>query len=88
MKHHAHCKEDNSKFVWGLLVGSAVGIAIGGLIMYATHKEDSILDEIQHATKEAKKKVTNAVNEGLEELEDISHKISKSAKETLKHVNG
>lgn len=71
--------------LWGLLIGVAVVAAVGGLIIYANrHKKKSVLDEIHHVAENAKKKVSKAINEGLEELEDASEKLSKKAQKIIK----
>ena len=84
---HAASHHGNNKLLWGLLIGAAVGVAIGGVIFYAGHKDISIVDEIDHITKEAKKKVSKIVEEGLDELEQTSDKIRKSAKDVLKKAS-
>jgi hypothetical protein len=84
MKKQVTPQSNHKKLVWGLVIGAAVGVAIGGLFLYAKNNDISILDEIDEATRKAKKKVSKAISEGLEELEDVSEKIGKSAKEVLK----
>jgi hypothetical protein len=84
MKKQVKPQHDNKKLVWGLVIGAAIGAAIGGLFLYAKHNDISILDEIDEATRKARKKVSKAISESLDELEDVSEKIGKSAKEVLK----
>ena len=87
MKKQVKSQPDHKKLVWGLVIGAAVGVAIGGLFLYAKHNDISILDEIDEATRKAKKKVSKAISEGLDELEGASERISKSAKEVLKKAH-
>lgn len=84
MKKQMKQKHDHSKLVWGLVIGAAVGVAIGGFMLYAKNNDISVLDEIEDAAKKAKKKVSKSIDEGLEELESASKKLTKSANEIVK----
>ncbi|MCL1938708.1 MAG: hypothetical protein FWF52_09975 [Candidatus Azobacteroides sp.] len=63
----------------GLLVGAAIGL------YFASSEEDKsrFMDDINCKVDKAKKAIGKAVNDGLEELDKATEKVTKVAKETF-----
>ena len=65
---------DNSKFLTGLLVGVAAGVAIGYFL--TTDKGREILDDIKSAASDAGEEVKNVIAKGKKWAEDIEEKTN------------
>ncbi len=67
-------KPENSKLLLGLLAGAAVGAAIG--YFAACDDRDEIIDKIGGTVDKAKKKISKAINDGIEELDVAVDKVN------------
>ena len=66
----------------GLLVGAAVGIYLAS----NDEQKEEFIDDINSKVNNAKEKIGQAVDAGLEELGKVSEKISQAAQEVVSKV--
>jgi gas vesicle protein len=64
--------KDNSKLIFGLLIGAIAGAAIS--VFISSDKGQEIIDDIKDATGKAEKDFKKAINNAVDKFED---KISK-----------
>ncbi len=63
-----------------------LGAAAAAYFLTSDDKKREIMDDIEHAVKKAKRKVKNAVDSGIYEIDEAAEKVSRMAKDTLEDV--
>ncbi|MDR0866476.1 MAG: YtxH domain-containing protein [Candidatus Symbiothrix sp.] len=76
----------SSNLLIGLGIGVLVGAAIGAF--FATSDEDKaeFTDEVNSTVNKAKKRIGKVVNDGLEELDKATERVTQVAKDTISRV--
>jgi hypothetical protein len=62
------------KLISGIIVGAAIGIAIGALLLSDRKKE--FRGDIEDSVDKVKKTVDKAINQGIEEVESTVDKVN------------
>ncbi len=64
----------NTKLVVGLIIGAAVGAAVGAFLV--SDKKEEMLAYINEAADKAKRKIGDAINKGIEDLDSAVDKVN------------
>ena len=77
-------KSGNSKLILGLVIGAAVGAA-ACYLMNKENRED-LLERINDTVDNAKKKIGNAIGQGMEELDNAVDKVNTLAQSAVERI--
>ncbi|GHS92062.1 hypothetical protein FACS1894174_05980 [Bacteroidia bacterium] len=72
---------ENAKLILGLAIGAAVGAAVGYFL--ACDNKNEIIDRIGETVDKAKKKISQVINEGIEELDIAVDKVNTLAQTAI-----
>jgi len=70
----------NTKLFVGLVIGAAVGAAIGA---YLASDKEGVLDSIHDAVDKAKRKIGDAINKGIDDLDTAVDKVNAIAQSAI-----
>ena len=78
-------KTENSKLILGLVVGAAIGASV----CYLMNKQnrENLLEKINDSVDIAKKKISQAIAHGIEELDCAVDKVNTLAQNAAERMN-
>jgi gas vesicle protein len=76
----------SSNLFIGLGIGLLVGAAVGLYFASSEEEREEYVDEINSKVDKAKQKIGKVVDQGLEELEKASDKVTQVAQDTISRV--
>ncbi|MDR3061713.1 MAG: YtxH domain-containing protein [Dysgonamonadaceae bacterium] len=74
-------KSENTKLILGLAIGAAIGATVGYFL--ACDNKQEIIDRIGETVDKAKKKISQVINEGIEELDTAVDKVNTLAQTAI-----
>ena len=71
----------NSKLFLGLVIGAAVGVAAGAF--FASDNKERLLENINDVVDKAKRKIGDAINKGIDDLDAAVDKVNAIAQSAI-----
>ena len=75
----------NTKLFVGLVIGAAVGVAVGAFL--ASDNKAGLLENINDTVDKAKRKIGDAINKGIDDLDAAVDKVNAIAQSAIARTN-